>query len=239
MEIYIKSNAHDDLGIMTFIDKIDAIIVVDDARTFRHQDIRGSEEIDYSDYSDMQLGELSIDDLQDIVDFNTLDRLAGIRPDDLTDTQINILKAEYSNHEPLSIGAVSKLLRELRECNTVNVIQSRKNRQTAAQYPQIARRVLDIIHGLQIRDYAYNTKDYSRGYLQNELAVFTTDVNTGGADDSSGQSEIIVYIKIDITQLLEDRSTIVAVSFHKADNGHEPRPYLLLDEDDIDDTATV
>lgn len=228
---YIRSSrSTNNLGIMAFIDKIDAIFFVDDARTFQHQDIRGSDDIDYTSYTDQQLLDMDIEELQEIVDFDILDRLAEIRSEDLSDAQLEILKVEYSNHDPLPIDGVRRLLSELRECDTVNVIRSRKNRRTAMNHSYIAGRVLDVIHSLTINDYAYDTKDFSRDYLKNKLAVFTKDIVESDfvnqENSESGESDdFIIYVKIDTTQLLEDRSTVVAVSFHEAEHGHEPRPY--------------
>ena len=244
---YIRSNSSNDLGIMAFIDQIDAIIFVDDARTFRHQDIRGSDEVDYTDYTDQQLLDLDLESLHEIVDFDILDKLADLRSCDLSDTQLEILKAEYSNHNPLPIGGVRKLLSELRECNTVNIIRSRKNRRTAMSHSYISGRVLDVIHSLTIQDYSYDTTDFSRDYLKNKLAVFTKDIVESDfinpdSPQSGGGDDFIIYIKIDTTQLLEDRSTVVVVSFHEAEDGHEPHPYANMEDDNSeqsDDIITV
>lgn len=232
---YIRSNSNSNLGIMAFIDTIDAIIFVDDARTFRHQDIRGSDEIDYTNYTDQQLLDLDMEDIQEIVDFDVLDRLAGLRSEDLSDIQLEILKAEYSNQDPLPIDGVKRLLSELQECNTVNVIRSRKNRKTTRSHAYIAGRVLDVIHSLTIHDYAYDTTDFSRGYLKNKLAVFTKAITESDFvnPDNHESDDFIIYIKIDTTQLLEDRSTIVVVSFHEAENGHEPHPYSDYPTDEM------
>ena len=222
MKIYIKSN-HDDIPNLTdLFSYIDAIVVVQDARKFNMSSIAASVS---EDNVIQNLSNMTDDEVHSIDDVDILEEINRVSPERLSDAQIDTLREYFYQKYTISKRDVNNIIAMLRECNEVNILAIKKNRSFMNKFTDMRARVLEIIHSLRSTDYLESTKNSNENGFGDELIVFIKKVRTEDPD-GSGEIDIKIYIKIDLTQTLNDGGTIAIVSFHNAKTDEPVYPYV-------------
>ena len=216
MKIYVKASGNVP-HITDLFDYIDTIVFVDDARTFNMSAIAASVDDDLRAIANM-----SDDEVHSITDPATLELINQKYPERLSEEQIEILKEYFYQKYVISRDDVNKIIAMLRECNEVNILRIKKNRSFANKFADMKQRALGIIHSLKVTDYLESTKNSNENGFGDELIVFVKEVKT--ADDEV--KTLKIYIKIDVTQTVEDGGTIAVVSFHDAKTDEPVYPYV-------------
>lgn len=196
---------------------IDAIVFVDDARTFNMSSIAASVDDDL-----YNIPEMTDDEVHSITDPETLEIINQRYPERLSDEQISILKEHFYQKYVISRDDVNKIIAMLRECNDVNILRIKKNRSFMNKFTEMKERALGIIHSLKITDYLESTKNSNENGFGDALIVFVKEVKI--EDDK--MKKLKIYIKIDVTQTIEDGGTIAIVSFHDAKTDEPVYPYV-------------
>ena len=222
MKIYIRSNQSNNISLTDLFDYIDTIVIVPDARNFNMNAVAASVDDDsiFNRFSSM-----TDDDIHKISDAETLDVIYHTSPDRLSEEQITILREYYYQKYTISKDDVAKIISALRECNEVNILGIKKNRSFMNKFSDMKQRALGIIHSLKITDYLENTKTADVNGFGDDFIVFIKKVKTD-EPETGEEMEIKIYIKIDVTQTLEDGGTIAVVSFHNAKTDEPVYPYV-------------
>lgn len=191
--------------------EISTIIVVPDARTFSMDIIDAAEDIEYLDWSDDELLDMSDDEMDAIFNPDVLNRIYELAPDRLTDMQKGIIREEYRQKYIISRSDVVDALNKLHSCNDIYVYPRAKNKKFIKQYNLSTRDQLDIVHSLKISDYANSTGNIDEDeYFGDELIVFTPKLYIDKVE-----TELVVYVKIDLTRRMNDDSTFAIISLHQ------------------------
>ena len=94
MKRYIRSNAVIDVNITDLFSGISKIIIVEDASEYSSSKIMASDDISYRDYSDEHLMDIDDNEMSEIRDVITIERISKIAPERLTSVQRELLKSE-------------------------------------------------------------------------------------------------------------------------------------------------
>ena len=204
MKIYIRSNDENIRHITDLFNRIDSIIIVDDARTFRMSYINSSANVDYMTYSDDDLMLVPKTELQSIDDVSVLNRINNLSKNksndfkyQFTDSQLKALRDYYKINYTMDNSDVQKIINMLKSCNRIFLSYRDVNLDFKEYYEMEDSDYLDIIHSLKLSDYTTHTDSVNPQFLGNQLIVFEPECSF---ELSSGEviENLKIYVKIDI-----------------------------------------
>ena len=224
MKRYIRSNAVIDVNITDLFSGISKIIIVEDASEYSSSKIMASDDISYRDYSDEHLMDIDDNEMSEIRDVITIERISKIAPERLTSVQRELLKSELETKYIIDADDVDTIISDLAACNTVKVEERDDNDEFLDGFV-MREDVLPIIHSLKLSDYICSTKSKNSHHLGNDIVIFMPKLDIG-KNTGMIYPDMYVYVKIDLTATFHGRRRAIAViSFHDAKNPPTYIPY--------------
>ena len=220
---YIKS-AENPIHITELFDSIDCIVIVPDAATRDSDKIFGTYAPDYSMYTDEYVKNMSPADLYNTNDDDLLAWLRENKDSILTKDQKDTIIDILSTKQIIDSSDVLNTIKMLKQCNDIRLIPTDKNRKFDKNFNVSTNEKLKILHRLTLGDYITNSIDTSFGYTGDPLIVFMPKI---AAKTKKGilRKNVLVYVKLDLSEVMDDGSIVAVVSFHEAENGDMWHPY--------------
>ena len=211
MKRYIKST-EESIHLKDLIDSIEYFVLMDDVDNCNFGEIHASEDTDdefYTTLPDSRLLELDDATLSNITNIYVLDRLAKLDQSRLTAEQLELLQSVYRQHIVMDDSDREALLEMFKQCNSIYVANRRKNLRFLHRYNLNDQDILNILHNLQLSDFAYRTKSINLNYLGDALVVLNPKIIVPATNRMIG---VNLYVKLDIDQ--SDGSCAAFISLH-------------------------
>lgn len=178
----------------------------------------------YSKFSDMQLLDLSDEEIHTIHDVRLIERIAKLDSSRLSKDQLLSLKDALSELQIIDKHDVETILSKLKTCTSVSY--DRKHKKTNAflfddEGKFREQDCLDIIKNLEVEDYVASTRSYNPNFLGHNLIIFEPDADW---ELSNGiiLHNLTVYVKLDVDETTGQ--CVALVSMH-AVNRDDELPY--------------
>lgn len=222
MKRYIKASANE-IHLADLISSIDSIIIVPDASLVGSEEVFGSTDIDYTLYTDDYIKNLSTDEIHEL-DNEILIWLNEDKVDLLTVEQKAAVADTLNVKVVADASDVESVLQYMKDCKDVTKTRSKKNRQFDKTFDLTEKEVLQVIKNLKLSDYVADLTSVVHGHTGDPLIVFMPTIKV---KRSSGiiQKNLLMYVKIDLSETLDDGSTVAIVSFHEAEKDAVWYPY--------------
>lgn len=216
MKRYIKSSYDTEIHLRDLIKEINCIAIVPDINSYRMDHIFGSDDIDYSEYSDNDLLDISDEEMSGITDINVLLRIYKNQPYRLTKDQCNLLN-RADIRITTDIDDIQHLLELMRNCNKIVIENRGKNNAFLHIHNLTDADELDIIHSLTVSEFVKQIHGLYGSHLGSQLYVFQPK---RPMNDKHGNyvPDFELYIKVDETQTFGNGSAVVVVAFHATRN---------------------
>ncbi len=157
------------------------------------------------------LHKLSVDEINNIKNFELLDRVVSIgRKEDLTADQLRILEREYSKKFQITRSSITKLLNKFTKCNRL-FIDNNKPQDFITKYNLRENDLLKMIHSLSLSDCYFNTHSGSFNKLRNNLIIFKKRFILSDEDESKNV-DVEILIKLDIDETTKDGIALISMS---------------------------
>ena len=212
MKLYIKSNQQPVIHLRDVVDTVELVVVVDDINTYRMDHILGSEDIDYTDYTDDELLAISEDEMAEIFDVNTLVRILQLDPDRLMDYQCKIID-DADIHIEIDDTDIVFLLNQIKQCSDFRIEPKNRNKAFARIHNLTDEDIKTLIRSLTMDDFVKKIWGVYGDHKGSQLLVFQprrpmTDKHGTPVPDFE------IYVKVDKTQSVADGTAIIVISLH-------------------------
>lgn len=221
MKRYIRSSGQPTLTLCDLIEKIDAIVICDDAESEDvFQYIRSAESLDYNRMSVEEVKKLDEADRSKITNIDLLRKL----PLELLDPNQQRLVYQSNKDEqvPIKITEVKRILNMLRECDDIYRQGYRRKNKTFSDSLRSEGIIItdadvkNIVHELYVKDFSHGKYSYEIDSWCRLWAVF--EFNGSYTFHNRNGNEVVknnfrIYIKIDSKQ--DDNGSVAVISFHE------------------------
>lgn len=235
MKVYIKSASEPTIHLSELFDRINSIIVVDNAETFSMTSINASTDIDESFLTDWELLDMSESELNNITDLNTLDQIRELIHKErleynFTEQQMKILEPFYGKKIKFDSSDVTYILELLRKGNPEIYIEpTKKNREFKRIFSMDSEFYHELINNLEAW-YDCTTRSFTPDYAGNYLMIFKPKKDmiffeSVGREVSETLKDFEIYLKIDLSKsgledydFQDDLDINIIVSLHESLN---------------------